>query len=99
MDVIVDVGPLSPDDVVRVAREGAPVTIGPEAREAIVRARKQVEDLAASDTPVYGVSTGFGALATRHIPAPSSARDCRGASSVPMPPAPAHASRTKWCAR
>ena len=69
MDVIVDVGPLSPDDVVRVAREGARVTIGAEAREAIDRARKHVDDLAASDTPVYGVSTGFGALATRHIPA------------------------------
>ena len=67
MDVIVDVGPLSPDDVVRVARDGARVTIGSEAREAIVRARKHVDDLAASDTPVYGVSTGFGALANRHI--------------------------------
>ena len=67
MEVVVDVGPLSPDDVVRVAREGARVTIGPEAREVIVRARKHVDDLAASDAPVYGVSTGFGALATRHI--------------------------------
>ena len=65
--VVVDVGPLSPDDVVRVARDGARVTIGSEAREAIVRARKHVDDLAASDTPVYGVSTGFGALANRHI--------------------------------
>jgi len=65
--VIVDVGPLSPDDVVGVAREGARVTIGSEAREAIARARKHVDDLAASDTPVYGVSTGFGALANRHI--------------------------------
>ena len=64
---MVDVGPLSPDDVVRVARDGARVTIGSEAREAIVRARKHVDDLAASDTPVYGVSTGFGALANRHI--------------------------------
>ena len=65
--MIVDVRPLSPEDVVRVAREGARVTIGSEAREAIARARKHVDDLAASDTPVYGVSTGFGALANRHI--------------------------------
>ena len=65
--MIVDVGPLTPDDVVRVARGGEQVSIGPEAREAIVRARKHVDDLAASDTPVYGVSTGFGALAQRHI--------------------------------
>ncbi|MGH8940656.1 MAG: aromatic amino acid lyase, partial [Actinomycetes bacterium] len=67
MDVIVDVGPLSLDDVARVARENARVSIAPEAREAILRARKHVEDLAASDTPVYGVSTGFGALANRDI--------------------------------
>jgi histidine ammonia-lyase len=66
-DVIVDVGPLSPEDVVRVARHGARVSISPDAREAIARARQHVDDLAASDTPVYGVSTGFGALANRHI--------------------------------
>ena len=63
----IEVGPMSPDDVVLVAREGARVVIGPEAREAIIRARKFVDDLAASDTPVYGVSTGFGALAQRDI--------------------------------
>lgn len=67
MTVTVDVGPLSMDDVVSVARGGARVEIGSEAREAIDRARKHVDDLAASNTPVYGVSTGFGALATRHI--------------------------------
>ena len=67
VEVVVDIGPLSPDDVVRVAREGARVTIGSEARDAIARARQHVDDLAASDTPVYGVSTGFGALANRHI--------------------------------
>ncbi len=69
MDVIVAVGPLEPADVVRVARGGERVSIGPDARDAITRARKHVEELAASDTPVYGVSTGFGALAQRHIPA------------------------------
>ena len=30
--------------------------------------RKVVERLAAAPTPAYGISTGFGALATRHIP-------------------------------
>jgi histidine ammonia-lyase len=29
--------------------------------------RAHIESLAASDTPVYGISTGFGALANRHI--------------------------------
>ncbi|WP_374999888.1 histidine ammonia-lyase [Aeromicrobium sp. CTD01-1L150] len=63
----VGIGPMSADDVVRVARHGAGVTLTDEAREAIGRARSVVEGLAASEEPVYGVSTGFGALATRHI--------------------------------
>ncbi|KRC65136.1 histidine ammonia-lyase [Aeromicrobium sp. Root236] len=65
--VTVGVGALAPDDVVRVAREGATVELSPEARDAIKRARAYVDELAASDVPVYGISTGFGALATRHI--------------------------------
>jgi histidine ammonia-lyase len=73
-DVIVDVGPLSPEDVVRVARHGARVSISPDAREAIAHARRHVDVLAASETPVYGVSTGFGALASRHIEADQRAR-------------------------
>ena len=39
-----------------------------EALDAIDRARAVVEELAAAPTPAYGISTGFGALATRHIP-------------------------------
>jgi histidine ammonia-lyase len=42
--------------------------IGNEALAAIERARAVVEELAAAPTPAYGISTGFGALATRHIP-------------------------------
>lgn len=66
--VIVGPAPLAPEDVVAVAREGAPVVLSEEARTAIKTARTHVEALAASEEPVYGVSTGFGALATRHIP-------------------------------
>jgi histidine ammonia-lyase len=66
--VVVDVGPLSFADVVAVARHGAPVELAPGARAAIERARAVVEELAAGETPTYGISTGFGALATRHIP-------------------------------
>ena len=64
----VGVGPLSFDEVVRVARHGAPVRLTEEAGEAIVRSRAIVDALAAAATPAYGISTGFGALATRHIP-------------------------------
>jgi histidine ammonia-lyase len=66
--VAVGVGPLSFADVLAVARDGAPVELTAEAREAIVRARVVVDRLAEEPTPVYGISTGFGALATRHIP-------------------------------
>ena len=51
-----------------VARDGAQVQLTDEARAAIERARAVVDELAAAPTPAYGISTGFGALATRHIP-------------------------------
>jgi histidine ammonia-lyase len=66
--VRVGVGPVSPEAVVAVARGGAGVELTDEALAAIDRARAVVEELAAAPTPAYGISTGFGALATRHIP-------------------------------
>lgn len=66
--VTVSLGALSIADVVAVARYHAPVDIDPQALDAIASTRQRVEELAASDTPVYGISTGFGALASRHIP-------------------------------
>ena len=66
--VAVGVGPLSFEEVVAVARAGADVRLTDEARAAIERARAVVDELAAAPTPAYGISTGFGALATRHIP-------------------------------
>ncbi len=65
--VAVDVGPLSFADVLAVARDGASVTLTEDARSALKAARTVVEELAAAPTPAYGISTGFGALATRHI--------------------------------
>ncbi|HKV18897.1 MAG TPA: histidine ammonia-lyase [Mycobacterium sp.] len=66
--VVVGVGPVTFDDVVAVARDGAGVVIAPEALDAVAASRVHIEALAEQPTPVYGVSTGFGALATRHIP-------------------------------
>ena len=66
--IIVGPGPLSFADVVAVARHGAPVELSPDAEVEIVASRKVIEDLASDDEPHYGVSTGFGALATKHIP-------------------------------
>lgn len=65
--VTVDVGPLSADDVLAVARNGAPVSLTEKSAAAIRKARAAVEELAGADVPAYGISTGFGALATRHI--------------------------------
>ncbi|MFI6540291.1 histidine ammonia-lyase [Nonomuraea sp. NPDC050547] len=68
-NVVVNVGPepLSFEDVIRVARGGAAVRLTDDAIAAISAARQRVDELAESPTPAYGVSTGFGALATRHI--------------------------------
>ncbi len=66
--VQVGVGPVSLDDVVAVTRGGAAVELTEDALVAIDLARAVVEELAAAPTPAYGISTGFGALATRHIP-------------------------------
>src|ERR687897_621344 len=60
---------LEPDDVVAVAREGAAVALGGSAREAMLRSAEIVERLADSEEPAYGISTGFGSLATTPIPA------------------------------
>ena len=65
--VTVGVGPVSFDDVAAVGREGAAVNLSGDAIEAIRSARAAVEELANSPNPAYGISTGFGALATRHI--------------------------------
>ena len=54
-------------DVVAVARRQARVRLAPAALDAMATSRSVVDDLAAAPTPAYGISTGFGALATRHI--------------------------------
>jgi histidine ammonia-lyase len=69
MDVVLAADrPLTEVELVEVARHHAPVEVSAESLERLRAARAHVDALAASSTPVYGVSTGFGALATRHIP-------------------------------
>ena len=65
--ITVSTGPLTIDDVVAVARGGARVEISAESIAAIQESRAFVEELAKSGRAVYGVSTGFGALATKYI--------------------------------
>ena len=72
--VSVGTGPVSFTDLVEVARHGASVSLSPDAEAAVERARAVVDELAEATTPSYGISTGFGALATRHIPPDMRAR-------------------------
>jgi len=58
---------LSLEDVHAVAYEGVEVTLGEGARRRMAASRAVVEDLVASDQIVYGVTTGFGDLASRRI--------------------------------
>ena len=55
------------EDVINVARFGAKVELSADSVAAIKASRKFIDGYAAGGTPVYGVSTGFGALANRHI--------------------------------
>src|SRR5215204_5793581 len=56
-------------DVVAVAREDAEVRMTAEALTAMAASAAIVERLSESEEPAYGVSTGFGSLATTPIPA------------------------------
>jgi histidine ammonia-lyase len=69
--VTVGIGPVSIEDVVAVARHGARVELSADSRAEVARSRAIIDGLADDVEPHYGVSTGFGALATRHIPVES----------------------------
>ncbi len=55
------------EQVVAVARHGEKVALAASARTRMDRSRLRVERAAASREPVYGVSTGFGALAGTRV--------------------------------
>jgi histidine ammonia-lyase len=65
--VIVGSAPLTASDVVAVARHDALVVVAPEALARVAETRLVIDGLAADPHPHYGVSTGFGALATTFI--------------------------------
>ncbi len=65
--ITIDTSGMSLDDVISVARGDAEVLLSAGALAAMAASRAQIDVLAHSPEPVYGVSTGFGALATRHI--------------------------------
>ena len=56
------------EDVVAVARHGARAQLGQSAVEAMLRTAAVVDGFVHGDIPVYGVTTGFGSLASVVIP-------------------------------
>jgi len=58
---------LTPSDVIAVAREGARAVLSDDGRRAMEESAAVVSRMAASEEAHYGVSTGFGSLATVSI--------------------------------
>jgi histidine ammonia-lyase len=67
MTVVVESTGVSAEDVLAVARGSAQVTISQSAVAAMERSRSIVDGIERDGRPVYGVSTGFGALANTFI--------------------------------
>jgi histidine ammonia-lyase len=68
MRVVVDGSPLTIDDVVAVASGRAQAVCGDDLDIRMAPARRLVEQVIADDATVYGITTGFGALANTRIP-------------------------------
>jgi histidine ammonia-lyase len=66
-EIAVGIEALTERQVLAVARHDARVRLSDEARKAIIASREVIEALAGDPEPHYGISTGFGALATKRI--------------------------------
>jgi histidine ammonia-lyase len=72
-DIVLDGGPLAAADVVEVAHGGATVVLDGAAADRMAAARDVVRGAVAGGEAVYGVNTGFGALAGHRIDAADAA--------------------------
>src|SRR3954447_4197040 len=66
-EVVLTGASLTIEDVEAVARHGANASLDPAARSRMQEARDVIERLVAAGEVVYGVTTGFGALASTFI--------------------------------
>jgi len=66
--VVIDGRSLTLEDVEKVARGRAAVSVAPAARRAIEESRRMVEDIVAGGRVSYGIGTGFGELCNVLIP-------------------------------
>jgi histidine ammonia-lyase len=65
--IIINGGPLTPQQVVSVAVDRVEAVPGPDLAARMAPSRQLVERAVESGETVYGITTGFGALATTHI--------------------------------
>src|SRR5688500_8813051 len=72
--ILLDGLSLSIQPLLAIAEDDEQVALAPEAARRVDAARRVVEDKAAGDDAVYGINTGFGALAETAVP-----RDALGA--------------------
>jgi histidine ammonia-lyase len=66
-EVVVDGSPISPAQVVEVAHRRATAVPGPGLEDRMRPSREVVDAVLGSGEVVYGITTGFGALASTHI--------------------------------
>ena len=67
MAVVIDGGPLEIEDVVEVAHRRAEVVLGSGVPGLMAPSRQLVEETVKSGAVVYGITTGFGALASSRV--------------------------------
>lgn len=65
--VMIDGRPLTPQQVIAVAMQGVDAVAAPSLADRMHPARELVDRAVESEEVVYGITTGFGALATTHI--------------------------------
>ena len=70
----IDGNNLTLEDLAAVARGGEPVSLSAEGIQAILTAQGYLEEIRATDQPVYGINTGFGIFADQRIHRQDSAR-------------------------
>ncbi|UCD75172.1 MAG: histidine ammonia-lyase [Phycisphaerales bacterium] len=73
MEVVLDGCNLTIEQVADVARNGAIVSVSPQARERMGNSRQLLERFVAEDKALYGITTGIGELARIRITAEQSA--------------------------
>jgi histidine ammonia-lyase len=66
--ILLDGNSLTLSDLIAIADADAPIALAPAAAARVDRARAVVDRKAAGDDAVYGINTGFGALAETRIP-------------------------------